>query len=64
MEHILLRGSSNRKIIFPVPSISFYYDEINGYWLSRENGNLLVFDATFPGIGSKKRDLETGEDQK
>jgi hypothetical protein len=65
MEHILLKNSFNYKkrqsLITPE---GFRYDRNIGAWVSTLNKALLVKNINFPSIGTKKEDIETGEDQK
>lgn len=65
MQHILLANSfkykSRKKLNSPT---GFFYDKILGAWLSCNDKTLLVKHSSFPAIGSKKEDIETGEDQK
>ena len=46
------------------PPNQFVYDNIKGYWKSRIDGQLLTHNSEFSNVASKKRDVETGEDQK
>jgi hypothetical protein len=66
MNHILLEKMS----IYPIKpqqedGISdFEYDEIKGYWISRNSKAPLIFDKLAIGRRTKKEDVETGEDRK
>ena len=64
MKHILLKKIDARERKQPKPTEKFHYDVISGYWLSADNASLMIADEAFAMLGSKKRDLETGEDQK
>lgn len=46
-----------------VPPTEFQYDQVGGYWIS-DNGVLLMNDKRSLSVGSKKFDVETGEDHK
>ena len=65
MKHILLVNAFNYKkrkeIVSP---IGFFYNKVIGAWLSHSDETLLVNHKSFPAIGSKKEDIETGEDHK
>lgn len=45
------------------PSGYVYNNEL-GFWESCIDGSLLVTNPLFASIGSKKEDIETGEDNK
>lgn len=47
-----------------IPPVDFYYDKQVGAWLSRNDHSLLIKNNKFPKIGTKKFDVETGEDNK
>lgn len=65
MTHILLQNivtyKRRKKIVAP---LNYSYDQENGHWISTTKKLLLVHDPNFPSIASKKRDVETGEDEK
>ncbi|WP_461791669.1 hypothetical protein [Pedobacter sp.] len=64
MKHILLTSASSleqRALINPPEQFS--YCDLEGYW-KNGNGELLVEGKEFAGVGSKKFDVETGEDKK
>lgn len=65
MIHILLKKAFNykkrKKLDAPE---GYYYDRIVGAWLSFQDKTLLITHAKFPAMGTKKEDIETGEDQK
>jgi len=64
MAHILLAGlgTPERKSLL-IPPGGFAYDELRGVWADRD-GSLLVDDRQFAAVGTKKFDIETGEDYK
>jgi hypothetical protein len=65
MEHILLKTAFNYKKRKEIePPKNFKYNNIIGAWLSKTDDSLLVNHKDFPQIGTKKHDIETGEDQK
>ena len=65
MEHILLSTAFNYKkrkqLLAPD---GFYYNKTVGAWVSKLNEQLLINHTNFPTVGTKKEDIETGEDQK
>ena len=64
MKHILLNDAQALTPRLTVlPPDDFMYDLLKGYWES-SNGTLLMDDERFPSVGSKKFDVETGEDKK
>jgi len=63
MKHILLEKIEYRERRSPEAGDGFCYDVLHGVWHSGDR-LLLVHDASFAGVASKKRDIETGEDQK
>lgn len=42
----------------------FIYDKLLGAWIDEKNNSPLVLHKDFPLNGTKKQDVETGEDQK
>jgi len=64
MKHILLGKVDIRERKQPQPIEKFYYEVKSGYWQSCDDASLMINDDKFGMIGSKKRDVETGEDQK
>ena len=63
--HILLNNSfSYKKRETITPPKGFSYDKNRGAWISDSRKHLLVNDKRFAGVATKKRDIETGEDQK
>jgi hypothetical protein len=65
MEHILLQKAFNfkKKKIIESPE-GYLFDNILGAWIDKNNNMLLIQSSSYPAIGSKKEDIETGEDQK
>jgi len=64
MKHILLNTAfvfEHRADIQPLER--FAYNEIIGFWVDND-GNLMINDKGFAGVGTKKFDMETGEDKK
>ena len=47
----------------PVPEHATFDDEA-GYWADDMSGKVLITNDGFQGMGTKKEDRETGEDQK
>lgn len=65
MKHILLENLFTYKKRKGVTTPKNYdYNRKIGAWICVNNENLLVNDKCFPSIASKKRDIETGEDEK
>jgi hypothetical protein len=64
MKHILLSNLKYKPIRNIVPLDGYVYDIGYGAWLSTNKNSLLISDNRFSGIASKKKDVETGEDQK
>lgn len=65
MKHILLKELflfKKRKKIEPPQDFS--YNKILGAWINSNENTLLVFNEKFPLVGTKKKDIETGEDEK
>jgi hypothetical protein len=61
--HILLEDLRMRVRVNNLTIEGYVYDEIQGRWAC-PNGNALVENVQFLHSTSKKRDIETGEDQK
>jgi hypothetical protein len=61
--HILLTQIERRQVGNICIPEQFQYDSILGAWLAIGD-KLLVEDRSFIGVASKKKDIETGEDQK
>jgi predicted class III extradiol MEMO1 family dioxygenase len=65
MKDIFLAGSLVYKKVKPIVlSKEFFYDKRDGLWRSATDNALFVNSSDFAHVGSKKRDMETGEDQK
>ena len=64
MKHILLEKIEFRERHRIDADGRFGYHMLGGVWQNAEGNLLLVHDASFSGVSSKKRDIETGEDQK
>lgn len=63
-KHILLQAArAYPRPAAPVPDGWRYDDEV-GAWMSPNTGTFMVQDLTSPRCGTKKNDLETGEDAK
>lgn len=65
MKHILLRKAivyKTRKNIHPPKD--YVYDFNLGAWVNKISGLLLVNSDDYIGQGTKKLDIETGEDNK
>lgn len=65
MKHILLRKAivyKQRKDI--TPPKDYKYDFNLGAWIHKLSGNLLINSDDYLGQGTKKLDIETGEDNK
>lgn len=64
MKHILLQGIEFKKVCEITPPENFAYNRDVGAWVSEMDSSLLVLHPEFSGVASKKKDIETGEDQK
>lgn len=65
MKHILLQKAlkyKQRKEIETPKGFSF--DSLLGAWVSNIDKSFLIFAKDFKALGTKKEDVETGEDQK
>ena len=64
MKHILLNTAFELEQRANIQPLERYaYNEITGFWVDND-GNLMINDNGFAGVGSKKFDMETGEDKK
>lgn len=64
MKHLLLTQDIMFRKISPIkPFDGFSYNKKKGVWESY-NKTLLILHQDFALMGSKKKDIETGEDQK
>ncbi len=64
MQHMLIEKAfryPNKQIQVPTDCD---YDVINGYWLIKSTNELLIASELATCLGTKKEDIETGEDQK
>lgn len=65
MKHILLiRAFEYKKRIDINPPKDYVYNSILGAWFNITNKLPLIFADDFKAQGTKKRDIETGEDNK
>ena len=65
MKHILLQKAlkyKKRKEIEEPKGFSF--DSLIGAWISNTDKSFLIQAIAFKALGTKKEDIETGEDQK
>lgn len=65
MKHILLQKAlkyKKRKEIEDPKGFSF--DNIIGAWINKVDNSFLIQSNDFKALGTKKEDIETGEDQK
>jgi hypothetical protein len=65
MQHILLQKAFNykKRKKFEAPK-GYSFDNKLGAWKDNLNHNLLIHASNFPILGTKKHDIETGEDCK
>ena len=64
MDHLLLRNLHFRDTNPLSPLEGYSYDKIYGAWIADISDELLISDREFSSISTKKKDIETGEDQK
>lgn len=64
MTHILLQKVLFREINVQHAPENFYYDHNKGAWIGVNNGMHYTRHESFVDQASKKRDVESGEDQK
>jgi hypothetical protein len=65
MKHILLEKTFNYKKRKEIKAPDGYiFDNLLGAWINKIDNTLLVQSQNYPGLGTKKEDIETGEDQK
>lgn len=65
MKHILLQKAlkyKKRKEIEEPKGFSF--DSLMGAWINNTDKSFLILSKGFKALGTKKEDIETGEDQK
>lgn len=65
MKHLLLNNASNIKKIsdFKYPA-GYTYDKKLGAWVDENGKDLMINHPDFIAVGTKKFDIETGEDHK
>jgi len=65
MKHILLQEAFiyRKRKALSAPA-GFVYNKSAGAWFSEVTYDALVKNSQFPSIGTKKEDIETGEDHK
>lgn len=64
MEHILLRQAFRYRQATELTVSGFDYEPAMGAWIEKGGKTYLVEHASFPVCGTKKFDVETGEDAK
>lgn len=65
MKHILLKRTFKyRKCKDINPPKDYFYNSILGAWINITSKLPLIFADDFKAQGTKKRDVETGEDNK
>ena len=65
MKHILLQRAFNFKKRKQIEDPKGYlFDNLLGAWKSKADKTLLIHSANYPARGTKKEDIETGEDHK
>ena len=65
MKHILLqRALKYKKRVTIDEPIGFSFDSLAGAWVNILDRSFLIEAEGFKGLGTKKNDIETGEDQK
>ncbi len=65
MKHILLQKALKYKKRKTIDAPKLYtFDSLLGAWTSSVDKSLLINSANFAALGTKKEDIETGEDQK
>jgi hypothetical protein len=65
MKHVLLQKAFNFKKRKKIEEPKGYvFDNILGAWKSKADSTLLINSANYPARGTKKEDIETGEDHK
>jgi len=64
MDHILLHSPLRyTRVKTQVPLIGYDYDMVLGAWVT-DKLVPMIKDPAFEGVATKKKDIETGEDQK
>lgn len=65
MKHILLQKALSYKKRKEIKEPrGFKFDNLLGAWINKIDGSYLIESTNFPAFGTKKEDIETGEDQK
>ncbi len=65
MKHILLQKALKYKKRTKIEEPKgFLFDSLFGAWINIKNKTLLIQAADFKALGTKKEDIETGEDRK
>ena len=65
MRHILLQKAFNYKKRRNIEAPEGYsFDNKLGAWKNNENNTLLINSTNYPSLGTKKHDIEIGEDHK
>jgi hypothetical protein len=65
MKHILLKNSFSYKKRKQIEEPKGYiFNQNMGAWIHEISSSLLVMSKEFTALGTKKEDIETGEDQK
>jgi hypothetical protein len=64
MQHILLEKAFRYQERELSTHSDCKYDALNGYWVLSATNELLVASDLASCLGTKKEDIETGEDQK
>lgn len=65
MKHILLQKALKYKKRAEIEEPKgFSFDSLVGAWINNDDKTLLVQSKEFKALGTKKEDIETGEDQK
>jgi hypothetical protein len=65
MKHILLQKALKYRKRNKIESPKGYtFDNLLGAWVNNVDKSLLILSANFPARGTKKEDIETGEDHK
>lgn len=65
MKHILLQKALKYKRRRPIQKPKGYIFDVSlGAWVNNIDKSLLIQSTNFPAQGTKKEDIETGEDHK
>lgn len=65
MQHILLKKALKykKRIEIKEPK-GFSFNSLTGAWVNNIDNTFLIQSKEFKALGTKKEDVETGEDQK